>query len=94
MMPERIQRRRTRGWRLPIGAICVSRPGKWGNPFRAIDGDKAAAVEKYRRWLAESPEGRKIAADAKRVLRGKVLCCWCALEGPCHADVLAEVANS
>jgi len=32
-MPERIQRKRTKGWKLPDGAICVTRPGKWGNPF-------------------------------------------------------------
>jgi len=33
-MPERIQRRRTAGWRMPQGAIYVGRPTKWGNPFR------------------------------------------------------------
>lgn len=33
-MPQRIQQRRTKGWRLPAGAISVSRPGRWGNPFR------------------------------------------------------------
>lgn len=27
-------------------------------------------------------------------LRGKDLCCWCALGEPCHADVLLEIANS
>lgn len=33
-MPQRIQLRRTRGWRKPEGAVVVSRPSKWGNPFR------------------------------------------------------------
>lgn len=32
--PQRIQRRRVKGWRLPEGAVIVSRPTKWGNPFR------------------------------------------------------------
>lgn len=32
-MPERIQLRRTKGWRKPEGAIVVSRPSRWGNPF-------------------------------------------------------------
>jgi hypothetical protein len=32
-MPERIQLRRVKGWRKPEGAIVVSRPSKWGNPF-------------------------------------------------------------
>jgi hypothetical protein len=33
--PQRIQLRRTKGWRKPEGAI-VARPSKWGNPFRAV----------------------------------------------------------
>ncbi|WP_195173513.1 DUF4326 domain-containing protein [Mycobacteroides abscessus] len=33
-VPERIQLRRTRGWRKPEGAIVVSRPSRWGNPIR------------------------------------------------------------
>lgn len=32
--PQRIQRQRTKGWRMPDGAIYVGRPTKWGNPFR------------------------------------------------------------
>lgn len=32
-VPKRIQLRRTRGWRKPEGAVVVSRPSKWGNPF-------------------------------------------------------------
>lgn len=32
-MPIRIQRQRTKGWRMPRGAVYVGRPSKWGNPF-------------------------------------------------------------
>lgn len=32
--PQRLQRRRTKGWRMPPGAVFVGRPTKWGNPFR------------------------------------------------------------
>ncbi|QDF17516.1 hypothetical protein SEA_PHROSTEDPHLAKE_73 [Gordonia phage PhrostedPhlake] len=32
-MPQRIQRRRAKGWRMPEGAVYVGRPTKWGNPF-------------------------------------------------------------
>ena len=35
-MPERIQRQRTAGWRMPEGAVYVGRPTKWGNPWRII----------------------------------------------------------
>jgi hypothetical protein len=32
--PKRIQRRRTKGYKLPEGAVCVDRTTKWGNPFK------------------------------------------------------------
>lgn len=35
-MPERIQLSRKKGWRKPEGAIVVSRPSRWGNPFSII----------------------------------------------------------
>jgi len=31
--PKRIQRKRTRGWRMPPNTVYVGRPTKWGNPF-------------------------------------------------------------
>lgn len=34
MSPQRIQRKRERGWRMPEGAVYVGRPSRWGNPFR------------------------------------------------------------
>ena len=33
--PQRIQRKRTKGWRMPEGAVYVGRPTKYGNPFEA-----------------------------------------------------------
>jgi hypothetical protein len=33
--PQRIQLSRRKGWRLPENTVVVSRPSKWGNPFRA-----------------------------------------------------------
>lgn len=33
-MPERIQRKRVKGWRMPEGAVYVGRGSRWGNPFR------------------------------------------------------------
>lgn len=32
-VPERIQRKRTAGYRMPEGAIYVGRPTRWGNVF-------------------------------------------------------------
>jgi hypothetical protein len=38
---------------------------------------------------------KSIESIAKNIneLRGKDLACWCALDQPCHADVLLEFAN-
>lgn len=33
MKPIRIQRRRTKGWRMPPNTVSVTRPGIFGNPF-------------------------------------------------------------
>lgn len=37
-MPQRIQRQRTKGWRMPANTVYVGRPSKWGNPF-VLDSD-------------------------------------------------------
>lgn len=36
-MARRIQRKRTKGWRMPEGAVYVGRPSTWGNPWTADD---------------------------------------------------------
>jgi len=48
-MPERIQRKRVKGWRLPEGAKIVDRSSRWGNPFavRKADGYMVARYEVY-----------------------------------------------
>ncbi|HEX9344079.1 MAG TPA: DUF4326 domain-containing protein [Actinomycetota bacterium] len=92
-MPSRVQLRRTRGWRLPPGAVSVAAPTKWQNPFRPRARSpeaNARAVERYRGHLAEHPE---LVEAARQELVGKDLACWCAAGLPCHADVLLEIAN-
>ncbi|MGZ4521042.1 MAG: DUF4326 domain-containing protein, partial [Mycobacteriaceae bacterium] len=37
--PKRIQRQRTKGWRMPEGAVYVGRPTEFGNPFKAYKCD-------------------------------------------------------
>ena len=103
-MPERIQLRRSRGWRKPAGAVVVARPTRWGNPFvvgQRVDGelvrDRADSVARYRAMMAGSPER---CAAVRSELAGRDLACWCPLvapdgsRGPCHADVLLEIAHS
>lgn len=31
--PVRVQRKRTKGWKMPPNTVSVTRPGPWGNPF-------------------------------------------------------------
>ena len=92
--PSRLQR--SRKSKLPAGTVCVTRPGKWGNLFAVgapgIETD-ADAVRLYREWLGNTPEGRTVAARARRELRGRNLACWCKIGSPCHAEVLLEIAN-
>lgn len=51
-MPQRLQRRRTKGWKKPPGSICVDRSTHFGNPFNwKYLGSRAKAVTYFRRWL-------------------------------------------
>ena len=51
-MPERIQRKRTKGSKMPQGAIYVGRPSVWGNPFIVgIDGTAEECVRKFEKWF-------------------------------------------
>ena len=106
-MPQRIQRKRTKGWRMPEGAVYVGRPTKWGNPYAIgdINGwtgapivDRKEARSVYAaEWQTVASFAPKqfdaLAAEIRTELAGKDLACWCPLDQPCHADVLLELAN-
>lgn len=119
--PQRIQLRRTKGWRKPAGALNVARPTSWGNPFRVgfsyrwADGEPCPypkpaktvegeweqlercqsirqAVLWYEAWITKMVPF--LADEARRVLRGHDLACWCPVDQyPCHADVLLAISN-
>jgi hypothetical protein len=100
-MPERIQRKRTKGWKMPPNTVYVGRGTQWGNPYVIgryyVDSethewvvfDRDGVIELYKNLFDEKSLG-----GIRRELRGKNLCCWCALDQPCHADWLLEIANS
>jgi hypothetical protein len=50
-MPNRMQRKRTKGWRMPANCVYVGRPSKWGNPFR--DTCSPAEAQTRFRWMLE-----------------------------------------
>ena len=85
--PRRIQRKRTRGWRMSPNTVYVGRPGKWGNPVKIGDPAIETAWDAKFAFLNFAP------TLPVSELRGKNLACWCALDMPCHADVLLEIAN-
>lgn len=93
MTPQRIQRKRTKGWRMG-DAVYVGRGSKYGNPWRIW------WEPKFRRWVTQADhnatserfltesEAKECAVShfkfwAWRLdvdsLRGKDLACWCPL---------------
>jgi hypothetical protein len=103
-MPIRVQRKRTKGWRMPDNAVYVGRPTKWGNPFRVSDyAVPIHCVEDFRRYVdgkiklqghySGDLASGLFKAEIRHKLRGKDLACFCPLGQPCHADVLLEIAN-
>lgn len=92
-MPQRIQRKRTKGWTMPVNTVYVGRPSRGGNPYRASGATTAAeAVAMFRDYLRRAPDQDEVRTYLNS-LRGKDLACWCPLNQPCHADVLLELAN-
>ena len=75
--------------------VYVGRPSTLGNPFViGKDGDRAAVIQKYRRWLWQEMQHRQgqVYIELQNLLRiartgDLTLVCWCHPE-PCHADVL------
>lgn len=63
--------------------------GRWGNPFSVREHGRAA-IRLYIDHLAQRGSVPRVAIRAG--LAGKVLGCWCA-PGPCHAEVLARLAD-
>lgn len=53
-LPVRIQRQRTKGWRMPTGAVYVGRPTLFGNPWTMRDAaDLGLDGRQAREWLVE-----------------------------------------
>jgi len=87
---------------MPSNTIYVGRPAFFGNEFVQEDKWKEGlvavptaedAVNYYKMMCDEGGEDCLFVATIKMKLKGKNLACWCALDQPCHADVLLEIAN-
>ena len=97
--PQRIRLERSAGGKMPANTLKVDRTTRWGNPFTIAEcGSVAVAVAQHGRWMrgeiaapgGVEPPSRDVLRSA---LAGRNLACWCALNGPCHADLLLSLAN-
>lgn len=97
--PQRVQLKRSKGWKMPANTVKVDRTTRWGNPFSAAEcGSAAVAVANHGRWMrgeiqaaggAEPPSTKTL----RQGLAGRNLACWCPAGGPCHGDLLLALAN-
>lgn len=106
MKPQRVQLKRTKGWRMPENTVKVDRTTKWGNPFvigkdnpfipGAMVQDRRHAFVLYRSFAQHND---KLIIAARMQLAGKNLACWCPTphemyqEDECHAAILLKIAN-
>ena len=103
-MPQRVQLRRSKGWRMPPNTVKVDRSTKWGNPFVVgKHGTRAECVDLLEKLLhgyiclSSGPEiavqkaYREMVEKDRAELKGKNLACWCPLEAPCHAEILLNL---
>lgn len=81
MTPKRVQRQRTKGWRMPENAVYVGRGTKWGNPWRVGDPviiwdgitkqhlrpSARVACDLYRIWITNVSVGDE-PCDASRMM--------------------------
>lgn len=101
MKSKRIQRKRTKGWRMPPNTVYVGRPSVFSNPFKVTAyRSLVECVQRFRSMMkgeydncAQYRIKRLAIMESLHRIKGKDLCCWCPLDQPCHADVLLEIAN-
>ena len=128
--PQRLQRKRVKGFHLPDSARSVARPSLHGNPFRVVGrsvaGMRWPEVTEWDRAVVTMPDVEVLYACAPdrcaavehavalyrqllrfrqstwsparfdswlQPVRRRDLACYCALDQPCHADVLFEIAG-
>lgn len=54
-------------------------------------GDDPGDSDRY--WVGQRAYDRRWIREHLPELAGRTLVCWCDDQGPCHADVLIELAN-
>lgn len=96
-VPIRIQRKRSKGFRLKdeatngLPVVCVNRPSKYGNPFPLSKFSPEESLKRFRAYLEAVLLNNPFWLTQ---LRKKNLACFCPVPGPCHAEILIEISNS
>jgi hypothetical protein len=88
---------------VPAGAVRITRPTRWANPYPVERYGRAESMRLYRGWLAGDAAavaeargigcrlrlyGPQLVEAARRELTGRDLACWCSLDQDCHGDLL------
>ncbi len=91
-----------------LKAVSVAAPSRWRNMFKVnwygprqwppcSLPDQILSLEDtvrlYREWRLWNLEVDESCVDRLADLRGKNIVCYCAIDMPCHGDVLLELAN-
>lgn len=91
---------------MPANTVKVDRTTKWGNPFVITpELSREQSIALFAKMMrGQLAKGQPTTLDEQRAKRdfilthidelgGKNLACWCSLDGPCHADILLDLAN-
>lgn len=87
---------RTSRWGNPFGVKSCIENGFAETPEKA----REVCANLFREWLNggeivhDQDERRQWILANVHTLRGRMLLCWCPQPGPCHAYVLAELADA
>lgn len=102
---DRVQRRRTKGSKLPPRTLCVTRGTLFGNPFRVEDqhaptkhAQRNLAVLKFNEWI-KAPEQADLVQKFIRRCRDEHIehiACFCDTTGYtwCHGAIWIEIWNA
>lgn len=74
---KRIQRKRTKGWQMPEGAVYVGRPSKWGNPFSIVQQTPWPRWAGAAPWQVVGPDGEShYPEDDRKPIVGRAEADW------------------
>ena len=64
--PQRIQLKRSKGWRMPPNTVKVDRSTRWGNPFPIDCYGQEKAVDKFRRFVTTGMSGMEMSESSRQ----------------------------